>query len=428
MKKLLAVMLMPVFWTPLPVISTEKVIPLSNTDLYQLGQDIVKSTKYYHQVPKNPNLFQDSVVYNDMDLTVADHLIEPDTTIQIVNLGVNNHQVPVFELADGKYIEASRYIIYEDQVISQSSVDLKFWTQKHMTIYPSPYVLGVKETKVAVEPNVSVHASNMAQTHHGTYYLIDQKGWVHEKDLSISDNRMSKVQEMLSNKYNKDQYSIFVKQLDTQASAGINADKTMYAASISKLATLYHVQKQLNVKKHSDKDMLTYIDAVNHFYGDYDPTGSGEMSKTADHKDYSIKTLLKAVAKHSDNVATNLLGYYICQQYQGDFQNELRALSGIDWDMEKRLISSKAAANVMEAIYYQKGDIISYLSATDFDDSRIAKNIPVPVAHKIGDAYDYKHDVAIVYGKSPFILSVMTDKASYDDITNIADDVYSILK
>ena len=51
-----------------------------------------------------------------------------------------------------------------------------------------------------------------------------------------------------------------------------------------------------------------------------------------------------------------------------------------------------------------------------------------PVAHKIGDAYDFKHDVAIVYTDSPFILSIFTDKEGYDKITSIADDVYGILK
>ena len=50
------------------------------------------------------------------------------------------------------------------------------------------------------------------------------------------------------------------------------------------------------------------------------------------------------------------------------------------------------------------------------------------VAHKIGDAYDFKHDVAIVYTDSPFILSIFTDKEGYDKITSIADDVYGILK
>lgn len=202
----------------------------------------------------------------------------------------------------------------------------------------------------------------------------------------------------------------------------------MYAASIAKLAPLYSVQKQLQEKKVTENKFLRYIDDVNHFYGDYDPSGSGKISKKADKEDYKVSTLLKAVAQNSDNVATNILGYYLCHQYDQAFQTEIKALSGSNWDMEKRFLSSRAAANVMEAIYYQKGHIISYLSNTDFDQQRISKNIAVPVAHKIGDAYDYKHDVAIIYGDTPFVLSIFTDKATYDDITAIADDVYAILK
>lgn len=96
--------------------------------------------------------------------------------------------------------------------------------------------------------------------------------------------------------------------------------------------------------------------------------------------------------------------------------------------MKKRELSAKAAANIMEAIYHQNGTVIDYLSHTDFDNQRISKDISVQVAHKIGDAYDFKHDVAIVYAGEPFVLSILTDKASYDDITAIANDVYAILK
>ena len=82
----------------------------------------------------------------------------------------------------------------------------------------------------------------------------------------------------------------------------------------------------------------------------------------------------------------------------------------------------------MEAIYYQNGSIIDTLSQTNFDNQRISKDIPVKVAHKIGDAYDFKHDVAIVYSESPFIISVFTDHSNYDTISKIANDVYEVLK
>ena len=86
------------------------------------------------------------------------------------------------------------------------------------------------------------------------------------------------------------------------------------------------------------------------------------------------------------------------------------------------------AGNMMEAIYKQNGDIINALSQTNFDEQRISKNINVKVAHKIGDAYDFKHDVAIVYANSPFILSIFTNHADYDNISKIADDIYEVLK
>ena len=82
----------------------------------------------------------------------------------------------------------------------------------------------------------------------------------------------------------------------------------------------------------------------------------------------------------------------------------------------------------MEAIYQQNGAIIDSLSQTNFDNQRISKDIPVKVAHKIGDAYDFKHDVAIVYANSPFILSIFTNHSDYETISKIANDIYEVLK
>lgn len=47
-------------------------------------------------------------------------------------------------------------------------------------------------------------------------------------------------------------------------------------------------------------------------------------------------------------------------------------------------MTARAAGTLMEAIYRQNGDIINYLSSTDYDGERISKNIDVPVAHKMG--------------------------------------------
>lgn len=257
---------------------------------------------------------------------------------------------------------------------------------------------------------------------------VDNQGWVAEKKLSLQDNRMEKVQNLLNKKYNKANYSIYVKQLRTQKSAGINSNKVMYSASVTKLPILYFTERQIQEGKFKLSDKLKYVEQVNHFKGAYKVEGSGEMPKKADNKNYTVDYLLKAVAQHSDNVASNILGYYIAHKYDEAYQTTITKAVKTNWNMEKRDVSSKTAATIMESLYSQKDLILKYLSSTDFDNTRISRDITVPVAHKIGDAYDYKHDVAVVYAGEPFILSIFTDKASYENITTIANDVYGVLK
>ncbi|WP_159545515.1 serine hydrolase [Streptococcus halichoeri] len=428
MKKLLAVMLIPFFLAPVPIISTDKGTKYSQANLFQLQQTAANQTLYFSTIPINPTAKQDITTYHDADLTLSAEIIGSNQPLQIVNMEINSQQLPVFELSNGSYIVAAKQDVTEDTIVSQRSISQDFWLQPHFTVYSQPYVYGTSSVRTSLQAFQKVHADQVATTPKGIFYDIEGKGWIAESDLSLADNRMIKVQDLLNQKYNKANYSIFVKQLDTQASVGVNADKTMYSASIAKLATLYYVQHKLNNGSIKSKDTLKYIGAVNHFYGDYSPLGSGDMPKKADNASYSIDFLLQAVAKHSDNVATNLLGYYVANQYDKDFHNHIQSLSGSYWDMEKRDLSAKEAALLMEAIYYQKGRLTTYLTKTDFDQQRIPKNIDVPVAHKIGDAYDYRHDVAIVYAKSPYIISIFTNDSSYDKITAISDDIYAILK
>lgn len=428
MKKLLAVMLLPFFLTSLSVVSTEKTIDLTNEEKYQLTSNVVAETTYFDSIPTNPIVTQDSSTYKDTALTTVADTLSAGARLSIVDLIINDSALPVFELSDGSYIEASRQFIYDDVVLSQETVSKEYWLEGGFKVYQAPYVTGTKEVTTDLTSYSEVTVTQKATTDHGTYYKVDGKGWISEDDLSTTDNRMEKVQQVLNQKYNKSNYSIYVKQLSTQTSAGINADNVMYSASVAKLATLYYVEEKLQNGTIKSDDALKYVDAVNSFAKAYDPSGSGKLSKTADNKEYTIDDLLKTVAQNSDNVATNLLGYYVAHQYDDDFNSEMRAVAGTAIDMKARNLSAKTAANLMEAIYKQDGDIISYLSSTAFDATRISRDIDVQVAHKIGDAYDYKHDVAIIYANEPFILSIFTNNASYDDISNIADDVYAILK
>lgn len=428
-KVLMAVTIVFVSFSPLVLSPMETDLILKPNQIYQLSQSTVTSLTQFQTIPKNPTTLVDTLVYKDASLTQFETSIPAGNKLKISNWLVNQRGLPVFRLQEGGYLAASQQTVFDDSIYSQKHIATKFWTQDGVVTYKAPYVLGTEVADSQLKGYQHVEASQVARTHTGLYYLLDGQGWVKESDLSPEDNRMEAVQNLLEQKYNDSEHiSVYVKQLETGKEAGINEEKRMYAASVAKLGTLYYAQEQLSKDKAVLTDEFQYTAAVNDYTGAYDPDGSGKISKTADDKNYSLETLLKAVAQNSDNVATNILGYYVANQYDGAFQKTVDKAAGTSWNMENRELTSKEAGTLMEAVYNQGGDIINYLSSTDYDGERIAKNISAPVAHKIGDAYDFKHDVAIVYADSPFILSIFTDKEGYDKITAIADDIYGILK
>ena len=113
-------------------------------------------------------------------------------------------------------------------------------------------------------------------------------------------------------------------------------------------------KKKINEGIYQLDTTVKYVSAVNDFPGSYKPEGSGSLPKKEDNKEYSLKDLITKVSKESDNVAHNILGYYISNQSDATFKSKMSAIMGDDWDPKEKLISSKMAGKVMEAIYNQK--------------------------------------------------------------------------
>lgn len=422
MKKLFACLVLPIFLTPLTIISTERELVLTKAEQLQL----LASPASFTGIPKNPRLYEDAVIYLDENLTQRGQVWSADKPLVIKTLSVNDQLVPVFELSSGGFVEASQLLVFDDQVLSRQVMSETAWFKPGVTLYDKPYVLGTKSVKTDLQPYQAVKLVEQAVTYSGTYYRIDGKGWVASQD--IYTDGMEAVQALLLSKYQKATIGVYVHRLDDGAVAESNADKTMYGASVTKLATIYETQRQLEQGTIKLTDQFTYQPAVNAFPGFYDPEGAGNISKTPDGQSYSVETLLKAVAQQSDNVASNMLGYYVAGKLGKAFQTDVWLLVGEKWNMVDRDLSAKSAGLMMAELYRQDGLVLEYLSETAFDDQRIAKDIPVRVAHKTGDADEFRHDVAIVYADRPFVLSIFTENASYEDITVIANDVYTILK
>lgn len=428
MKKLLALLLVPLFLTPTVTISTDLAVEFEVDDLLPISHGVAERLSYYTTIPDNPVLRDDTTLYHEADLNTIHSVVPQTENIKISSLTLNGQGIPVFQLANGAFIEASRLLIADDVVLEESPLHMTMWTLKGVQTYEHPFVKGVGLAKKQLAPFENVQISRKAVTASGTYFKIEDYGWVSEVFLTDRDQRMAKVQDLLIQQYQKDNLSIFVKSLVSGEVAEINADQSVYAASVAKLPILYYAQKQLDKGKYTLTQSLTYTDAVLAFDGAYDTEGSGSLSKIADNKDYSVEDLLKAIAQESDNAASNIAAYYLTNQFDKEFNKQIRQIAGQSWDMVSREATVRMAGQVMEAIYHQDGVIIDYLAQTSFDKERIAKDIPVRVAHKIGDAYDFRHDVAIVYADQPFILAIFTEYMTYDEITAIANAIYTILK
>ena len=355
------------------------------------------SELYFSSIPANPNVYRKISVFSDPQLKKAKGEILPNTPFTIEQLFVNDEGKAVFKIADKGYVLADSSVIFSDVVQETQEKKQEMWLKPGFKVYDRPLINGAKEKSTPLSPYTKVTVLRTAKTLRDEFVEIEGQGWVNKSFVTEKDNRMEKVQDLLNSKYNSPSYGIYVKQLETGNTAGINPQKEMYSASVTKLPYLYYVQEQLNKKAISPTTTYKYIPEVNDFKGGYEPEGSGSLSKTPDGKEYSVQELVDKIAKKH-------------------------------WDVEKREASAEMAGNVMEAVYQQNGSIIDALSSTKYDDQRIARDLPVKVAHKIGDAYDFRHDVAIVYTNSPYVIAIFTDHSNYDTISNISKDIYEVLK
>lgn len=426
MKKQLFWLISPILFAAAPVGSTEIPFELSNQMNYQLNYKEYSTD--FQSVPTNPNVYEELDSYLDKELTIPVGKMKPNHSFSITGVDVNSQNQLVFQLEDKRYVVADQTRIYDDIILGHQAVSEKAWLKKNFTLYSSPIANQAKKINLNVKPYQEVTVSEVVETHLGFFAKINAKAWIQLDDLSKSDNRIEAVQELLTTKYQSKNLSVYVKKLSTGETAGVNQDQMMYAASVTKLPTLYYVQENINRKNINLTDSVKYIKETEDFDGAYESEGSGSIDKRPNNQKYRIDDLINHTAKESDNVASNLLGYYAADQFDKGFYQETTRIAGQRWDMVSRMASAEMAGLMMEAIYRQNGYVLESLSTTNFDDQRIARDIDVKVAHKIGDAYDFKHDVAVVYAKEPFILSIFTDQMTYDDISQIANDVYGILK
>jgi beta-lactamase len=416
------ILLLPIFFKSVQVVSTENPVIIPKQEIYSLTHG--SYDLYYQDAIESPRFYGETPIYSSEDLIKESGKVNSETKLTVLEWRLNSQGIAVFKLSNNQFVAADKRLVYDESTVN--SVVKQVWLKPEFIIYNSPY--DQTEKTHTLSPYQKIEGDMLVFAEGREFLRLKQGGWISLEDISEEDNRIEKVQELLSSNYQNDHFSIYVKQLSTGKEAGINENQRMYAASIMKLPYLYYVQEKINQGDVQLDTALKYVPEVNEFPGSYKPEGSGSLPKKADNKEYSVKDLITKTAKESDNVAHNILGYYITNKSDETFKQQMTVLSGENWDVTDKLASAKMAGQVMESIYNQNGFVLESLSKTSYDNQRIAKNISVSVAHKIGDADEFKHDTGVVYTESPFIISIFTKNSDYDTISKIAKDVYEVLK
>jgi beta-lactamase class A len=236
------------------------------------------------------------------------------------------------------------------------------------------------------------------------------------KEFGItSKNTMKKPEDYLKFKEELTQYldlqtgtyGVYVYDLSTNYSYGINEDLRFPAASTSKIHILIALYQDI------EKGIINPEEKVIYLEEDYEE-GTGGIQYKDFNTHYTVRDLAYKMIKNSDNVAKNMLLRKLGRGRIITFL-ESQNVPSIEFVMNSQA-SPKDMGKILLKLY--KGDLVSeeskeeiirILTGSDFE-NRLPKNLTgVPVAHKIGTWEGAISDVGIVMGEKPFIICVYSN-------------------
>ena len=222
--------------------------------------------------------------------------------------------------------------------------------------------------------------------------------------------------------------SIYIENMRTGASLGIDARESYPPASLNKIITAILILKQVEDGKLSLDENIPIKDALR-------SSAFGTLYKTQE-KEIPLRVFMEKMLKESDDTAFKVLKEYEDPQERAllisylDYYNSNGALPG--QDTETGLVSPKSMYNVFSSLYLStlllpdsSEYILSLLTDTSFDVKKFAK-LPenVIVSQKFGSKYTkdekYFHSCGIIYdGERRVFYCIMTKDIDLDFATQI---------
>jgi len=203
-------------------------------------------------------------------------------------------------------------------------------------------------------------------------------------------------------------YGLYVHELGTDKSFGINEEMSFPAASTVKIPLLMSLYKDIYEGKVSKDTVMTYT--IND-----EETGTGSIQYTSFGTRWTVSEIAKRMMKQSDNVAKNmifrLVGYRRAQEYITGL-----GVKGVDMSLENKT-TSKDSGTLLKLIYENKtvdkelsDEMLELMVKTDFE-KRLPRYLEgVKVSHKIGTWAGAISDTGIVFLEGrPYTISVYSE-------------------
>jgi beta-lactamase class A len=218
-----------------------------------------------------------------------------------------------------------------------------------------------------------------------------------------------------------------VLDLDTGYNAGLNAAKSMPAASTIKLPVMVEVFAQLEAGSFDLARRVT-LEAADKDYG------SGVLCDEPVGTTYAVSDLVEKMIDISDNTATNMLirlvGRHNINRRMGELGLSHTHLAGdvrTDfWSIRRTLRTSPADLVHLLSLMargelvdqWSSNQMISILEADQINTLLPAPLPPnIPIAHKTGSLDDTLNDAGIVFAAdAPYVIAVMTTALHSQDL------------
>ncbi len=225
------------------------------------------------------------------------------------------------------------------------------------------------------------------------------------------EKKPEKLKELIKRTVNNEwtNYSVLVRDLNSEFSVGINDSLIYTAASVNKVPILATVYNDASIGK------IDFDRIVTPQVSDIQDYGTGKIRYDPPGTAYSVKTLIQLMTQKSDNTAAFILANYIVSITH--IQQYMNTLGLTQTDIINNKTSNKDMALLFEKIFLKQistpalsEEMLGMLTNSDFED-RLPALLPhgATVYHKIGTEVGAVHDVGIVvHGSTAYYVGIFT--------------------